>query len=122
MTSKLDAICIKFTKLINNFKDNINKTFNSYLSSKIATFKLQLSKLELYKTDLISMDNDIRNNSDNIQQAPIEHLTNSRFTLIVEKFEDLDAKLRNVSLPGNRDNSKIQQNSNTGYSEFEKHI
>lgn len=101
MTVKVDAVCMKFTKLIGEFRDGMINAIESYITTKIDTFKLQLSKLEFHKQDLKLMRDDIKANDENIQEAPIEYLTNSRFTLIIEKFSELGTKLRNVCLLGN---------------------
>ena len=98
MITKIDNICLSLTNLINNYRNEMVNSLESYLSSKIGTFRLQLSKLEVHRNDLSLMQDDITNNEDNIQNASMEHLASPRFLLIVDKFDEIGAKLRNVGL------------------------
>ena len=96
MVKKIDLMCGRFTELINSFRDELVRSFDTYLSTKISNFKLQVAKLESYKSDIKLMRDDIKSNDENIKRASEEHLSSSRFNLIIEKFDTASVKLRNV--------------------------
>lgn len=96
MTSKIDVMCQRFAELVNSFRDELVRSFETYLSTKIGVFRSQIAKLEVHKNDLTLMQNDIRSNDENIKKASVEHLTSSRFGLIVDKFDAVNTTLRNV--------------------------
>ena len=90
-------MCARFTELVTSFRNELVQSFDSYIHSKISTFRLQVGKLEAHKTDLRQMHNDISSNAENISKAPEEYLSSSRFLLIVDKFDSVSGKLRSVS-------------------------